>query len=228
MPRSSQKPLRKWEIPSLSILSAERMPALTGDSVTAGICSQSKTITVFITISKTGWLTFPISSYRHYGFSHTTWIALSRNSPISPIPSHHWNPFTLWISYKPVNNLHPTIQPPRTNGHLRIVSPFWKYRWHQQNHRVAGTQQTTFMDMVLLWALSMDRKEIGRRNAIPERLCQGFTCGTVKTQNQRSLTPTSHWGKMIRPMSHVLCMTRIANHHQTSSLCTRSTDRYDH
>ena len=71
MLKSSRKPLRRQEIPSLSVLFAKPMPALTGDSVTAGICSQSTTITVPITISKTGRLTFPISGYRHYGLSRT-------------------------------------------------------------------------------------------------------------------------------------------------------------
>ena len=228
MLRSSRKPLKRREIPSPFVPSTKLMPASIGDSVTADTRFQSKTIIVPTTISKMGWLTFPISGYQCYGFSRTTQIALSRNSPIPLVPSHHRNPFTLRIPYKFIGNLYPTIQPPRTNGCLWIVSPFWNYRQHQQNHGVVGTQRTTFTDMVLLWALSMNHEEIRRRNAIPEGLRQGLTCGTTKTQNRQSLMPTSCWGKMIRPTSHTLCTTCITNHHQTSSPCTHSTKIYDH
>ena len=228
MLRSSWKPLRKWETPSLSVLSVKSTPASIGDYVTVDICFQSKTTTVPITISKMGQLTFPISGYRCYGLPCTPWTSLSKNSPVSSVSSHYQNSLALRIPYKFINNFQPTIQSPWTNGCLWIFSPFWKYRRHQQNHRVAGTQRITFMDVVLLWALSTNHEEIGRRNAIPERLCWGLTCGTTKTQNRRSLMPTSRWGKTIRPMSHALCTTCVTNHHQTSSLRTCSTDRYDH
>ena len=229
MLKSSQKPLRKWEIPSLSVLSAEHTPASSGNSVTVDIHFRSATTTVPTTISKTGWLTFPISRYCHYGFSHTARIALPRNSPISLIPNYRWNPFTLRISYKFVSNLHSAItQSPRTNGHLWIVSPLQKYRWHWQNYRVVGTQQTTLTDVVLLWTLSMNCEEIGRRNAISERLRRGLTCGIMKTQDWWSTTPVSCWSTTIGPTCYALCMTCITYHHLTSSVHTCSTNRYDH
>ena len=117
MPKLSQKPLERREIPSLSILSAECTPASIGNSVTADIHFRSATITVLIITSKMGWLTFPISGYQHYGFSHTTRIASSRNSWISLIPRYYQNPFTLRISGRPVSNLHSTPTS-RTNGRL--------------------------------------------------------------------------------------------------------------
>ena len=227
MPKSSQKPLKRWEILSLSILFAKRTPVSIGDSVTVGIHSRSETIIALTIISKMGQLTFPISGYQCYGFSCTPRTSLSRNSSVSFIPCYYQNPFTLQISNKFVSNLHPTATS-RTNGCLWAVPPFWKYRWHQQNRRVAGTKWTALTDVVLFRTLSMNCKEIGRRNVVSKRLCQGFTCGIMKTQDQWSIVPVSRWSTTIRPTCYALCMTHFAYHHSTSSMCTHSTDRYDH
>ena len=227
MPKSFRKPLKKWEIPSLSVLFTKPTPASIGNSVIADTHFRSETIIVPITISKTGQLTFPISGYRHYGFPCTPWTSLSRNSSVSLVPSYYRNSLTLWIPYKFIRNFYPTIsQPSQTNGCLWIVPPFWKYRRHQQNLRVAGTQWTTLMDVVLLWALSMNREEIGGRNAISERLHWGLTCGTMKTQDQRSPMPVSRWSTTIGPARYVLCPASIKYHHQASSM--HSTNRYNH
>ena len=188
---------------------------------------RSETIIVPITISKTGRLTFPISGYQRYGFSCTSQTSLSRNSPVSFIPHYYWNPFTLQISNRFVSNLHPAATS-WTNGCLWTVPPFWKYWRHQQNRRVARTQWAALTDMVLFRTLSTNHEEIGRRNVIPEGLCQGFTRGTMKTQDRWCIMPVSRWSMTIGPTRYVLCTTRIAYHHLTPSTCTCSPDRYDH
>ena len=112
MPKSSRKPLRKQEIPSLSVLSTECTPASIGDSVTADIRFQSATTTAPTIISKTGRLTFPISRYQHYGFPRTAQIASSRNSPISLVPSYHRDSLALWISHNlSTSPLHNPLEP---------------------------------------------------------------------------------------------------------------------
>ena len=158
MPKSSRKPLRKWETPSPSALFAEHMPALIGDSVTVDICFRSATITAPTIIFKMGWLTFPISGYQHYGFPCTTQIVSSRNSRISLVPHYYRNPFTLWISDRFVSNLHPTTTS-WTNGCLWVVLAFQKHRWHWQNHGVIRTQSATFTNMVLLWTSARKLEE---------------------------------------------------------------------
>ena len=165
MPKSSRKLLGKREIPSLSILFAEHMLASIGDFVTADIYFRSVTITVLITISKTGQLTFPISGHHRYGFARASQIASSRNSWIPLISCYRQNPITIRIPRGFISDLYPASTS-RTNGHLWTVLALRKYWRHQQNCGIVGAQSANVMDMVVLWTLSMNRKRIGKRSAV--------------------------------------------------------------
>ena len=167
MPKSSWNSLGKWEIPSLSALSAEHTPALIGDSVTAGIHFRSTTITVLIITSKMGWLTFPISGYHQYGFPRASQIASSRNSWIPLIPHYCRNPITIRIPGRFVSNLHPALTS-RTNRCLQAVLAFQKHWRHQQNHGIIRTQSSDVTNVVVFWTLSTDRKGIGKGSAVSE------------------------------------------------------------
>ena len=219
--------LGKREIPWLSVLSAEHMPASIGDSVTADICFQSATITVLIITSKMGWLTFPISGYQRYGFPRTTRITPSRNSWISLIPHHYRNPFTLRIPGGSVSNLYPAPTS-RTNGRLQTVLALWKYQWHQQDHGVIGAQSVDATNVVLFWTLSTNCKKVGGRSMVSKGQCWKFIWGITKTWYQWSLMPSNFWSKVIGSTGHMFRMTSIAHHYSTPSLCTCSANGHDH